>query len=60
MKEKTFFIVFERLSFGQKQKFDKKWWTQALTTRLKSALTGLLIFLIGLLRHYKLLPSAKW
>ena len=30
MKEKTFFIVFEGLSFGEKLKFDKNYQTQAL------------------------------
>ena len=30
MKQKTFFIVFEGLSFGEKNKFDKKYWTLAL------------------------------
>ena len=32
MKQKTFFIVFEGLLFGEKQKFDKKYWAQALNT----------------------------
>ena len=39
MKQKTFFIVFEGLSFGEKEKFDKKQHTQAL----KNTLCGLLV-----------------
>ena len=29
MKQKTFFIVFEGLPYGEKEKFRKKLWTQA-------------------------------
>ena len=32
MKKNFFFIALEGLSFGEKQKFDKKQWIQALRT----------------------------
>ena len=39
MKQKTFFIVFEGLSFGEKIKFDKKLRTQALSKEVKDQIS---------------------
>ena len=36
---KNIFIVFEGLSFHEKSKFDKKWWTQVLSDHINQKKT---------------------